>query len=248
MQPETWWTRVSFDIIVNVAFITMRGTDDVAQIIQNTFQPLIGPGQQIHEELAPRLLHRFSSEEGYLLYSDVIPLIGRLQGNLNRAGSTRIIVGVITNSDPRVPSVLNSLGLKVSPARYNHAEQPPVGEKYDVDFTVMSYDVGHEKPDRRIFAAAEEMLKASPEAANTDLNMWDKVYVGDDFQKDVEGARNAGWKAVLVSREKPSEEQSVLWQDKLKSTDLLGAFEEADGRALGFNSLADFAQLLLERS
>ena len=71
-------------------------------------------------------------------------------------------VGVITNSDPRVPDVLSSLGLRVSPVRWGTKTEDPASvasRDYEIDFSVMSYDVGHEKPDRRIFEAAEEMFR-----------------------------------------------------------------------------------------
>ena len=76
---------------------------------------------------------------------------------------------------------------------------PPPGEQYDIDFTVMSYDVGYEKPDKRIFEAAEGLLATLPAAAGTETSSWDKLYVGDEYEKDVVGARNAGWSSVLLS-------------------------------------------------
>ena len=61
----------------------------------------------------PTLLHRFWSNEGYTLYPDVQPLIQKLQ-NHYKSTNGQMAVGVITNSDPRVPDVLSSLGLRVS--------------------------------------------------------------------------------------------------------------------------------------
>ena len=90
---------------------------------------------------------------------------------------------------------------------------------FDIDFTVLSYDVGAEKPDGRIFAAALEMLgtllrrekfagssasassSSSSSSSDVDAEQWSKVYVGDEYEKDVIGATRAGWKAVLVERE-----------------------------------------------
>lgn len=126
----------------------------------------------------------------------------------SRHGSARsIAVGVITNSDDRVPSILSSLGLQVSPLRYGTtAELLGLAERsYDIDFHCMSYDVGVEKPDRGIFQAAESMLvrliatRQGANPAHANVEDWQKVYVGDDYNKDVVGARNAGWNAVLLS-------------------------------------------------
>lgn len=156
----------------------------------------------------------------------------------------QIVVGVITNSDDRVPDILSSMGLHVSQLRYgsldpNRRNKASTGTEssphrmYDLGFHCMSYDVGAEKPDPRIFRAAEEMLpvalaskanaqarqvygKAShadqqgvgpgaPDALyNTHdthpvmLQNWDKILVGDEWEKDVVGAQLAGWYPVLL--------------------------------------------------
>lgn len=104
----------------------------------------------------------------------------------------------------------------------------------------MSYDVGYEKPDGRIFLAAEQMLvvlsKARGDAPwNMDLESWDKIYVGDEYQKDVIGARNAGWFCVLVGDERGSVQQ-LSWNPN-EGDDLLQALREHNG-AVGFDTLA----------
>lgn len=112
-----------------------------------------------------------------------------------------MIIGVVTNSDDRVPSILSSFGLDVSPLRYGTLTQ--VQRDYDVDFHCMSYDVGVEKPDTRIFAAADAMLThiVSPRGGKLDMHQWQKVYVGDEISKDVVGAKNANWNPVLLDAE-----------------------------------------------
>ncbi|KAF2769625.1 haloacid dehalogenase-like hydrolase [Teratosphaeria nubilosa] len=171
-------------------------------IIHNTFLPLVGANQPFHKDLAPRLIHRFSSAEGY----DLVPGAVELLRSLRRhppSGVEHLTIGVITNSDDRVPDVLSSLGLKTSPYRYG--SEPPhksaPHEQVDVDFAVMSYDAGHEKPDRRIFEAAESMLSVIPSTAGMEVGEFEKVYVGDEYEKDVKGADRAGWYAVLVPKE-----------------------------------------------
>ena len=83
----------------------------------------------------------------------------------------------------------------------------PKDGEYDIDFTVLSYDVGAEKPEGRIFAAAEEMLAATLNdslSSSSDtpppVSSFEKIYVGDDLQKDVFGAQDAGWSSVLLQR------------------------------------------------
>ncbi|KAK5995082.1 Putative uncharacterized hydrolase C7D4.05-like protein [Cladobotryum mycophilum] len=130
----------------------------------------------------------------------------------------RVVVGVVTNSDDRVPSILSSLGIKVSPSRYGTAEAEPGAiaerqEDYDIDFHCMSYDVGAEKPDVRIFQAAELMLARliavrdgkRPAEAAAESTSWQKVYVGDEYAKDVVGAVNASWNPVLLDAEDRSD-------------------------------------------
>lgn len=65
----------------------------------------------------------------------------------------------------------------------------------DIDFVVLSYDVGVEKPDRKIFDAARELS-----AIGSDLEPGECLHVGDDFVKDVQAAEAAGWKSLKVDR------------------------------------------------
>lgn len=116
----------------------------------------------------------------------------------------RVVVGIITNSDDRVPDVLSSLGLHVAPFRFgkdlSFHRQSVDDRGWDVDFCVMSYDVGIEKPDRRIFAAAERLAGKITETRRDEMEDWEKVYVGDDYEKDAVGAVKAGWKAIWIHR------------------------------------------------
>ncbi|RSM02046.1 hypothetical protein CEP52_008169 [Fusarium oligoseptatum] len=162
-------------------------------VIHNTFTPLIRNNQPLPKRLGP----------------STSPSI-RNQRRL-RHGTKPIVIGVVTNSDDRVPSILSSLGLEVSPLRYGTEVDPKEvkGQEYDIDFHCMSYDVGVEKPDKLIFNAAELMLAEiiamrngkSPAEARADTESWRKVHVGDEHAKDVVGAANAGWKSVLLDGE-----------------------------------------------
>lgn len=124
----------------------------------------------------------------------------------------------MTNSDDRVPSILSSFGLDVSPLRYGAEPQasPRPGDAYDIDFHCMSYDAGYEKPDVHIFHAAESMLAeiitARDGAAPTPeaLQSWVKVYVGDEQAKDVVGAANAGWHPVLLDADSQASQIPAL--------------------------------------
>ncbi|KAK4570303.1 hypothetical protein LTR86_002383 [Recurvomyces mirabilis] len=205
LDPTTWWTN----------------------IIHNTFHPLINldnnDNTTLPQDLAPRLLHRFASKEGYNLTPGTIPLLQALRAN-PPAPIDKLAIGIITNSDDRVPGILTSLGLRVSPLTYsgdNSSTIPNPGEEYDIDFTVLSYDVGHEKPDRRIFDAAEELLRSLLVAQGTEMGDWQKVYVGDEYAKDVVGAREAGWGAVLVGDGAAENHEDVREMQEGQGGDLL---------------------------
>lgn len=129
-------------------------------------------------------------------------------------------MGVITNSDDRVPSILSSLGLRVSPVRFGNTSDPAeaAAQQYDIDLHCMSYDVGFAKPDRRIFEASEGMADQLAAVQNgvasgwqeNKLGPWLKVYVGDDYKNDVVGAQGAGWNPVFVGTEEGLSGKEVL--------------------------------------
>ncbi|KAK4149044.1 HAD-like domain-containing protein [Chaetomidium leptoderma] len=189
MGAKKWWTTV----------------------IHNTFRPLVGPGRELPQDLAPRLLHRFCTGEGYTLSPGVTSLLRSTKQQQRQQTSSQIVVGVITNSDDRVPGILSSLGLRVSPLRVGSTISlaKVADQQYDIDLHCMSYDVGFEKPDRRIFDAAEEtanQLAAAQRGTEPgrdgerakEAAPWLKLYVGDEYKKDVLGARGAGWNSVFV--------------------------------------------------
>lgn len=178
-----------------------------------------------------------------------VPLVLRGVRNLQSLRYDRVVVGVITNSDDRVPDILASLGVKVGPWRCGQALKEVDDGKgnWDVDFAVMSYDAGFEKPDRRIFDAAVKMVEAirgSEEAGDkgTDSSSWEKVYVGDEHAKDVVGAKDAGWNAVLIADGEIGAGKGVEWRDEDRPGTLVDLFQTS--RAVGFKSLTKLAEWL----
>ncbi|XP_017045993.1 rhythmically expressed gene 2 protein [Drosophila ficusphila] len=81
-------------------------------------------------------------------------------------------VGIISNFDPSLPKVLDSMGF---------------AGKFD--FILTSYEAGVMKPDPGIF---EIPLKRLQIPANQAL------HIGNKFNLDYEGARNCGWSGLLV--------------------------------------------------
>lgn len=173
-----------------------------------------------------------------------MPILQQLRGTQPRADGSRVVVGVVTNSDHRVPGILTSLGLRVGPLRYGEdaSRTSSTGEAHDVDFVVMSYDVGCEKPDTRMFRAAEELLMKLPAAEGTELSAWERIYVGDEYAKDVVGATGAGWKAVLVGREAAIKHEGVVSLEGEEPGSLLAVLEKA--KAVGVASIAGLTKWL----
>lgn len=170
--------------------------------------------EKLLSTIAPELINRFNSKEGYEVFADAFDLVRDLATARRRSAAPKTVVGLITNSDDRVPDVLSSLGFRVNTRRLGEPDLQTAIEPPDIDFTLMSYDVGHEKPHRRMFDAAKEMLASS---RDLDLDEWNFLYVGDELEKDAFGAMDAGWDAVLVDRDSrydakvsPAEKKNLL--------------------------------------
>lgn len=190
--------------------------------------------ESLPPELIPRLLHRFSSREAYELYDDVEPFFRALrtwksqiaQGTKSELDKfDQIIVGVVSNSDDRVPDILKSLGLKVGGTRTEgtttesqrtvelNDEVPDLakssGPGNDIDFVITSYEAGEEKPHRQIFDVAKQrgrdckqpdVTRDRPEQLQNGGEAWTYLHVGDDEAKDYIGAINAGWDSLYLDR------------------------------------------------
>jgi hypothetical protein len=80
-------------------------------------------------------------------------------------------------------------------------------ENFDIEFTVLSYDVGAEKPDPRIFATAETLVKESILTEDERQYTMEKLYIGDEYENDGSAAINAGWNSLLVDRDAKFEDK-----------------------------------------
>ena len=115
------------------------------------------------------LFSRFAGGEGWTLYPDARPSLSRLR----RQG---LRLGLVTNFDMRVFTLLDNLGL---------------GSHFDV--VAVPGVTGAAKPDPRVFDFALASCRTSADRA---------VHVGDSVDEDVVGARRAGLRAVLLDRKK----------------------------------------------
>lgn len=203
-SPKTWWVRV-----VNDAF---------EHVISKT---------EIPETLPGGLYDHFATAAAYDLYPDVTPFFERMRRLKRRHNSdaTSMFVGLISNSDPRVKSVLDHLGLKVGTDTLDsHAEaaKDTMVTLYrpddDLDFVTTSCAAMIEKPHREIFEHAKAMahclnvsrneqrglgalVKEEQTVASAAPEYSTLIHVGDDYKKDYLGAKNAGWKAIYLTRD-----------------------------------------------
>ncbi|KAL8862051.1 MAG: hypothetical protein Q9178_001506 [Gyalolechia marmorata] len=169
------------------------------KVIHSTFSTLLPDAAQVPEGLVTSLLHRFSSDEGYRLYDDVLPFFQQLHDWRKTSPATRsdlyqLQVGIISNSDDRIPTILDELGLRLNGRRYG-SDLVQSTTHSDIDWVVMSYDVGIEKPNHGIFDAAKNMSAISAEGEGVYL------HVGDSIEEDYHGALKAGWQGVLLDRD-----------------------------------------------
>lgn len=72
-----------------------------------------------------------------------------------------------------------------------NADLQAIGLAHHFKVSVAAHQFGHAKPDAAIFREACRQLRLAPEEA---------VYVGDDVLLDVQGAQNAGMRAVWLNR------------------------------------------------
>ncbi len=103
-------------------------------------------------------------------------------------------VAVVSNWDERLRPLLGRFGL---------------ADRFE--FVVASAEIGAHKPSRRIFAHAADRLGLPPSAL---------VHVGDSRREDLDGARSAGWQALLIDRRAAS------------GPDRMAALTELPGRLL----------------
>lgn len=86
--------------------------------------------------------------------------------------------------------------------------------------TFISGTLGHAKPKREVFEIIEEKL---------DLDKTQTVYIGDSFEKDVVGAKQAGWQAIWMNhrkRELPTDAEFKPDEEVDNAKELLRLFVE----------------------
>ena len=105
-------------------------------------------------------------------------LLEGAQSTLKELRDRGFRMAVLSNNDTRLKNVLRDLGVSAFFER-----------------VFVSFELGQAKPDPAIFRSVEKALGLPSSAF---------LHVGDDQAKDADGARNAGWKAILLTKQKGS--------------------------------------------
>ncbi|KAL4906645.1 hypothetical protein BDW74DRAFT_150897 [Aspergillus multicolor] len=197
--PRQWWGDV------------IRGC--FRRALKESGNPELSGKMQVPDALVEDLLERFASRRGYSLFDDVGPFLKNV-----RAQRRKVVIGVVSNSDDRISSVLDSLGVSIRDARAGEEKtksgddlpgfeeereaktsQDSQQQQKDIDFILTSYQVGAEKPDPLIWDVATRT--ANQLAGEAGAEGWERIHIGDDYGKDYHGAGDAGWGAYYLARD-----------------------------------------------
>jgi len=119
------------------------------------------------EEFFNEVYDRFRDSQGWVLFPETLSVLEQLR-------ERRLKLGIISNFDSRIYSVMESLGIR-----------------HFFDAIVLSSETGYCKPDPQIFAAAASAIGVPPSEA---------LFIGDNPEDDVEAAIRAGFSALLIDR------------------------------------------------
>ena len=88
-------------------------------------------------------------------------------------------------------SILSSFGLQVGLWRHEDNFQSSFRAEDDINFVMLSYEVGFEKPKSEMFDITKQMLPGQERY----------LHIGDGLHEDYYAAKRAGWEAILLDRE-----------------------------------------------
>ncbi len=111
----------------------------------------------------------FATAKPWFVYPDVLPVLEQLH-------QTQITLGVISNFDTRLYSVLKALDLA----------------KYFSSVTI-STEVGAAKPDPHIFRVGLKKHRCLT------INAW---HIGDSYKEDYQAAKTVGMRGILINRDR----------------------------------------------
>lgn len=128
------------------------------------------------DEFFDQVFRAFEDHRLWRLFPDTLPVLAQLKAR-------GFEVGIISNFDSRLFSVMRGLGIADS-----------------FDTVTISSLAQAAKPSPKIFRLALEKHAVDPEEA---------LHIGDSVRDDVEGARNAGLHVALVDRDRTHQQSDV---------------------------------------
>lgn len=123
--------------------------------------------------MSKSLIAHYGKSDGWHIYPGAINLLRYIQ-------QQGMILGVISNFDPRLESVL--LDAKI---------------RDYFSFVLISWDLGYEKPHLLVF---NEALQIAKNKLGANIKPQEAIHIGDSFTNDYMGAKNANWNAFLIQR------------------------------------------------
>lgn len=134
------------------------------------------------DQVAMKLISQYKTKECWGKFEKSNELIESIK-------SIGVLVGIISNFDIRLHDLLKDMELP------------------KIDFVVTSYEADAEKPDPKIFQYA---LSLANKLCNNEIRPNQCLHIGNELIKDYEGARNSGWKAVLINSDTGIHEQHFV--------------------------------------
>lgn len=166
IQYSRWWETLVSNALLNSA---VRPID--ASIVK---------------PVAEHLIQQFQTKECWAHFGKSIELVSSLK-QMDK------IVGVVSNFDPRLHTLLGDMDLQF-------------------DFVATSYELDAEKPNPKIFKQALEMASLHG-AGNQRVEPSECLHLGNELEKDYEGARNAGWSSILINSKDKAEPSFASIED-----------------------------------
>jgi putative hydrolase of the HAD superfamily len=177
------------------------GIDVTAEALH---RPILTANEFIYQEIARRPLSQRSKEDVMALYAQyqrtVLKEAGikgdeklalRLLGMMQQAKMKLVLFDDVTPALDSLKKRNLALGLISNIERDMTATLKELGLSSKLDIVVTSQDSGFTKPQPEIFQYALQRAAVKPAEA---------IYVGDQYQVDILGARGAGMKGILLDR------------------------------------------------
>jgi putative hydrolase of the HAD superfamily len=167
-------------------------------------RPILAANEFIYQEIARRPLSQRSKEETMALYAryqqTVLKeagvtadekLVLKLLGMMQQAKMKLVLFDDVTPALDDLKKRGLTLGLISNIERDMTATMKELGLTARLDIVVTSQDAGYAKPRPEIFRYALRQAGLRPSGA---------IYIGDQYQVDILGARGAGMKGILLDR------------------------------------------------